>query len=57
MLHAIKSNQMVGAKAMKPSGKGVRSESRSSCQRTVIMAYEKGPKLLKYVGWPRSRLG
>lgn len=41
MLHTIKSNEMVEADEMKLSNMGVEGTAEVSCQRNIIMAYEK----------------
>lgn len=45
MVHTIKSNQMVDADEIGLSSTEGRRDSWFSCQKNIIMAYEKGPKL------------
>lgn len=45
MVHTIKSNQMVDADEIRLSSTEGRRDSWFSCQRNIIMAYEKGPTL------------
>lgn len=45
MVHTIKSNQMVDADEIRLSSTEGRRDSWFPCQRNIIMAYEKSPKL------------